>query len=418
MLVAPGDRVAAEDSLITLESDKASMEIPSPQAGVVSELRVSEGDRVSEGSEILLLEVQGAADVGEGREARPAPATQSEAEAAARPAGRRAARRPRRRPRPPARSGERLQRGRRRAGRGPRRLHRGVSRRRPRQARRARRALPGARRRLPPRRLHPVEDAPPRRRGDQRGRASSPPPASSSARRSSTSPALRARKDAVVRKLADGLAGLAQRRKLQVLTGSGRFESANRVRVEGAGTSTLVDFEHAIVAVGSRPVALPGLPRDPRILDSTERPRPRGRSGAAPRRRRRRDRPRAGDGLRGARLARERGRAAARAPRRRRRRPRAPAPAGASRPRYEAIWCGTRLLGLARRARRPARALRGAGSPRRGAPSTAPSSRSGGPGAAARSRPSASACASTSAASSRSTRDSAPTCRTSSRSAT
>ena len=80
---------------------------------------------------------------------------------------------------------------------------------------------------------------------------------------------VRARKDAVVRKLADGLAGLAQRRKLQVLTGSGRFESPNRVRVEGAGTSTWVDFEHAIVAVGSRPVALPGLPRDPRILDST-----------------------------------------------------------------------------------------------------------------------------------------------------
>ena len=101
VLVAPGDRVAAEDSLITLESDKASMEIPSPQAGVVSELRVSEGDRVSEGSEILLLEVQGAAARGEGREARPAPATQSEAAAAARPAGRAPAA-PRRRPRPPA----------------------------------------------------------------------------------------------------------------------------------------------------------------------------------------------------------------------------------------------------------------------------------------------------------------------------
>ncbi|HVH05063.1 MAG TPA: biotin/lipoyl-containing protein, partial [Myxococcota bacterium] len=57
VLVAPGDRVAAEESLITIESEKASMEIPAPQAGVVQELRVREGDRVSEGSEIAVMEV-------------------------------------------------------------------------------------------------------------------------------------------------------------------------------------------------------------------------------------------------------------------------------------------------------------------------------------------------------------------------
>ncbi|MCP4907035.1 MAG: dihydrolipoamide acetyltransferase, partial [bacterium] len=50
VLVAVGDPVEIEDSLITLESDKATMEIPSPVSGVVGELRVSEGDRVSEGS--------------------------------------------------------------------------------------------------------------------------------------------------------------------------------------------------------------------------------------------------------------------------------------------------------------------------------------------------------------------------------
>jgi dihydrolipoamide dehydrogenase len=56
LLVNPGDTVASEQSLITVESDKASMEIPSSQGGVVKELKVKVGDRVSEGSVILMLE--------------------------------------------------------------------------------------------------------------------------------------------------------------------------------------------------------------------------------------------------------------------------------------------------------------------------------------------------------------------------
>jgi pyruvate dehydrogenase E2 component (dihydrolipoamide acetyltransferase) len=56
LLVAPGDRIKTEQSLITVESDKASMEIPSPMAGVVREVRVKLGDKVSEGSAILELE--------------------------------------------------------------------------------------------------------------------------------------------------------------------------------------------------------------------------------------------------------------------------------------------------------------------------------------------------------------------------
>ena len=47
VLVKPGDKVGAEDSLVTLESDKATMEVPSPAAGVVKELRVKVGDKVS-----------------------------------------------------------------------------------------------------------------------------------------------------------------------------------------------------------------------------------------------------------------------------------------------------------------------------------------------------------------------------------
>jgi pyruvate dehydrogenase E2 component (dihydrolipoamide acetyltransferase) len=65
LLVKPGDTIAAEQSLLTVESDKASMEIPSSHAGVVKELRVKLGDKVAEGSLVLVLEVaaEGAAAV-------------------------------------------------------------------------------------------------------------------------------------------------------------------------------------------------------------------------------------------------------------------------------------------------------------------------------------------------------------------
>ena len=56
--VSPGDEVAVEDPLVTLESDKATMDVPAPQAGTVKQLRVKIGDRVSEGSVLLTLEVR------------------------------------------------------------------------------------------------------------------------------------------------------------------------------------------------------------------------------------------------------------------------------------------------------------------------------------------------------------------------
>jgi len=58
VLVKPGDRVAQEQSLITVESDKASMEIPSSHAGTVAEMRVKLGDKVSEGSVVLMLDTE------------------------------------------------------------------------------------------------------------------------------------------------------------------------------------------------------------------------------------------------------------------------------------------------------------------------------------------------------------------------
>jgi len=66
VLVSAGDEVEAEAPLVVLESDKASMEIPAPQAGTIAEVRVSVGDTVSEGTVIATLEVAGAGGEGEG----------------------------------------------------------------------------------------------------------------------------------------------------------------------------------------------------------------------------------------------------------------------------------------------------------------------------------------------------------------
>jgi pyruvate dehydrogenase E2 component (dihydrolipoamide acetyltransferase) len=74
LLVKPGDTVKAEQSLITVESDKASMEIPSSHAGVVKALKVKLGDKVKEGTLVLLLEAEGAAGAAPAPVAPPAPA--------------------------------------------------------------------------------------------------------------------------------------------------------------------------------------------------------------------------------------------------------------------------------------------------------------------------------------------------------
>ena len=63
ILVSPGDSVAAEDSLLTLESDKATMEIPSPFAGKVTEVKISVGDKINKGDLIVVLEAEGEEDV-------------------------------------------------------------------------------------------------------------------------------------------------------------------------------------------------------------------------------------------------------------------------------------------------------------------------------------------------------------------
>ena len=73
VMVKPGDPVRVDDSLITIESDKASMEVPSTEAGVVKEIRVKVGDKVSEGSPIVVIETAAAADGKPAAAAAPAP---------------------------------------------------------------------------------------------------------------------------------------------------------------------------------------------------------------------------------------------------------------------------------------------------------------------------------------------------------
>ncbi len=78
-------------------------------------------------------------------------------------------------------------------------------------------------------------------------------------------------KDKVIGQLTGGLAGMAKGRKVKVVNGHARFTGANSMVVEAEGVSTTLNFEHAIIAAGSRPVTLPFIPHeDPRIWDSTD----------------------------------------------------------------------------------------------------------------------------------------------------
>ncbi len=155
VLVQPGDSVAVEQSLITVESDKASMEIPSSHAGVVKELKVKVGDKVAEGSVVLTLEAAGCGSAPRrgGTQGMHLSKNQRQRPPPKRPASEQytSIRQLRRQRRP------RLRRA--RAGRRPRRLLGGVPRRRPGPESGAGRALRHAGRRVPERGLHPVQGA-------------------------------------------------------------------------------------------------------------------------------------------------------------------------------------------------------------------------------------------------------------------
>jgi dihydrolipoamide dehydrogenase len=254
VMVKPGETVAVDTSLIMVESDKASMEIPSSHAGVVKEVRVKVDDKVSEGSTILVLEATGAAAA-----PTPAPAPQPAATASPPPAAPSAA----------SYSGkadiecDMLVLG---AGPG------GYS-----AAFRA--ADLGMKTVLVERYdtlggvclnvgcipskalLHTASVVDEVRHLPDHGISFGPPQIDLGK--------LRAFKDGVIKRLTSGLAGMAKARKIEVATGVGAFLDPHHLEIVSAGGKKTVKFANAIIAAGSQAVKLPLLPDDPRIVDST-----------------------------------------------------------------------------------------------------------------------------------------------------
>jgi dihydrolipoamide dehydrogenase len=245
VLVAPGAAVEAEDSIITLESDKATMEIPSPHSGVVTELRVKKGDKVSKGDLILTMELA----AGGIPEDQPALSAAPVAEAAkgaadiqaevvvlgAGPGGYTAAFRA-------ADLGKRTVLIERYETLGGVCLNVGCI---------PSKAL-----------LHTAEVINEAAELAHMGVSFGKPELDLDK--------LRAGKDKVVKKLTTGLAGLAKQRQVQVVQGVARFETANRIGVKTPDGHLSVAFDNAIIACGSSSVQIPGFPSDdPRLIDST-----------------------------------------------------------------------------------------------------------------------------------------------------
>ena len=260
LLVQPGDRIAKDQGLVTLESDKATMEVPSSVAGVVRELRVKLGDAVSEGSVVAIVETEATAAPTPAPAAQaPAPAAQASVAVAPAPAA-------------AASSG--------RAadiecqmlvlGAGPggytaafRAADLGLDtvlvERYP--------TLGGVCLNvgcIPSKALlHAAAVIDEAAHAKDYGVSFGAPQIELDA--------LRAYKEKVVGQLTKGLAGMAKQRKVRSVQGVGRFVSPHEVVVSGAEGDKLVRFQHCIIAAGSQPVKLPGFPwDDPRIMDSTD----------------------------------------------------------------------------------------------------------------------------------------------------
>jgi dihydrolipoamide dehydrogenase len=271
LMVKPGDTIKVDQSIATVESDKASMEIPSTHAGVIKELRIKVGDKVNEGSPLLILE-EGAGAAAPAPAAAPAaPAPAAPAPAAAAPAAAPAPAAPAA-PAPIASSYAGkvdLECDMMVLGAGPGGYSAAF-----------RSADLGMNTVLvekyatlggvclnvgciPSKALlhvaavidetahmgaHGVTFAKPEVDIDK----------------------LRGYKDGVIKKMTGGLAGMAKARKVNVVQGVGQFVSPNHIEVTAAdGSKKVVQFRQAIIAAGSSVVKLPFVPEDPRIVDST-----------------------------------------------------------------------------------------------------------------------------------------------------
>ena len=235
VLVKPGDDVAKEQSLITLESDKATMEIPSPEAGVVGELRVKVGDKVSKGSPILTLDSKKTDKPEAPKSSTPAPSAGADIECdvlvlGAGPGGYSAAFRA-------ADLGMKTVLVERYPTLGGVCLNVGCI---------PSKAL-----------LHTAAIMDGARALASHGITFGEPKVDLAK--------LRAFKDKVVGKLTGGLAGMAKVRKVTVVQGVGSFVDKNHLEVGGKK----IRFQSAIIAAGSQAAKLPFLPEDPRIVDST-----------------------------------------------------------------------------------------------------------------------------------------------------
>ncbi|MCK2056876.1 dihydrolipoyl dehydrogenase [Methylobacterium sp. 37f] len=279
--VGPGDVIAVDDVIIVLESDKATMDIPSPVAGTVAEVRIKPGDSVSQGDLILVMAeaagtgapkptvtdttTSGAASAspgghapGEGQAGYGSSATATGGAAPA-PAPKGAA---------PV-SGEEMRAQVLVIGAGPggytaafRAADLGQS-------------------------VVLVERWPnlggvclnvgciPSKALLHAAKVIDESHAMAAHGISFTAPQididkLRAWKDGVVKRLTGGLTGLAKQRKVTVVTGEARFVSPHQVAVEHEGRTRVIGFDHAIIAAGSEPVQMPFIPHDdPRVIDST-----------------------------------------------------------------------------------------------------------------------------------------------------
>jgi dihydrolipoamide dehydrogenase len=252
ILVAVGDEVAPEDPLVTLESDKATMDVPAPAAGTVGQLRVSIGDRVSEGSVLMTLEPKGAGP-SEPAPEEPAAAEKPEASVTSEP------------PAPPSDDG-----GERDAqvvvlGSGPGGYTAAF-----------RAADLGLKTILVERYerlggvclnvgcipskalLHAAKVIAEVEELSEHGVSFGAPTIELAK--------LLAFKDSVVDRLTGGLVGLAKQRKVEVVHGEARFTGPSTLSVG----EREISFENCIIAAGSQSATIPGLPDDERIIDSTD----------------------------------------------------------------------------------------------------------------------------------------------------
>jgi len=306
LLVSEGDEVEADAPLVVLESDKASMEIPAPQAGTVKELKVAVGDKVSEGSPIAVLEVAGEAaesQAGEGGEtpdaavepaAKPADKSSGDGSAekpsadessAAEPssgdgsAEESSAAEPSSGDRSDEESSGESSSGERERGD----VHAGVL---------VLGSGPGGYAAafraadlgqevvmverygtlggvclnvgcIPSKALlHAAKVIAEAESMSEHGIGFGKPEIDVDA--------LREWKDGVVSKLVGGVTSMAKSRKVTVVQGEARFTGPHMVEVTGDDGTQTVSFDHAIVAAGSQAVQLPGIPSDdPRVMDST-----------------------------------------------------------------------------------------------------------------------------------------------------